>query len=202
MSHSDVLWSFMPEVVRDSDQAARGTGPANLLRTFSDGVAGMFDPAAETIGQALAGQLTSADHTPDVWVRWLAQACGVDPDGPLPDVRRRILARAEAPAIGSRSAIAAVTRQFLTGARQVAVGAVPPWTIRVGVRAEEAPEGLGVLAIQIRESGMMPAGFALEVLAVRPTWGDIDDAVGPRWSGAPVGLTWAQMDSKGVDLGG
>lgn len=198
-SPGELLWSYLPAVVRDADDVGHDGGPPDLLRDYVESIAGMVEPSTYTLAQGAAGHLTDAALTPAALVPWLAQALGVDPFGSEATVRARIAARAEAPATGSRSAIAASARQFLIGERQVLIGADPPWGIKIGVRPADRDITLAALAAKVVATGVVPAGYVLEAVDVLASWAAVEAGIGGTWAGAYG--SWSRIEAFGVDLG-
>ena len=198
------VWASLPQLYRDADRA--DTRPGMPLSKFLHGLFSPVDAVEAIRDQILAGQLTDPTLVLDAWVPWLAQMLGVIPAATPTATRALMTARQLAPIPGTRAAIAAVARQFLTGTQIVDVfpNAANRWLINVRIRADEIAGFMGSAAFTaaMLATGQVPAGFSLNVVVGLPTWGQVDAQAAGHWSGLDRlnngSPRWSDIDSIGV----
>jgi hypothetical protein len=195
-------WESLPETYRDADTAGGypllrwmdGAGSiAGQVRGYSDGLYdGVYtDPVLVPAGAPL---------------RWLGRMLGA----PLAQqakgdtgLRQYLVDLVgDGAALGSRGAIYAVAKYFLTGDRQVNVvpSSTTPHRIMLLVRSDEVPGGdLVGFAASVKASGAVPAGHEVVAQAVSSTWDAYSGAVGLSWDELEAKVVnWNQSDSLGV----
>lgn len=191
------MYQMLPAMYRADDVATGYT-----LQRFLAGISAGANETQAVVDLITSGALTDPINCPDAWVPWLAQAAGIPsrPGLPVADLRALLVAQNLAPVVGSRAAIAAVARRYLTGSRIADVSPSPsdPWRLNVRVKSDELvpPGDTATLAANIMATGQVPAGCYVFVFTGLPTWAQYDAAI-VKWSDAE-GKRWADLDSIGV----
>jgi hypothetical protein len=195
------VWASLPQLYLDYDLADTDTGLP--LSKFLHGLYSQVDQVEAVRDQIAAGGLSDPALIPDGWLGWVSQMAG-SPIGTAGQMRSALAAMTTAPAPGSRPALAAAGRTFLTGTKvcDVFPSASKAWTISVRVRADELDLVGGTTAgfeAALRSTGQVPAGYQRYVASGLPTWGDIDAAAAGTWGGLDTGRPlWSDVDSIGI----
>lgn len=194
---TDAVYSRLPEMYRQADALDRTTTYGWPLYGWLDAIASPLVEPLRIADLIADGMLTDPAAAPDEWIPWMAQALGVGGVG-LGEQRFRLTNLVTAPPLGSRHYIEVLVQSFLLGTKSAQVTAVAPWGIRIRVRADEIP-GDGTtdhLAALLYATGLIPAGFALQVITDQETWGQIQ-VVLPTWAQGE-GKSWAKLESIGL----
>lgn len=192
-------YDSLPELYTHADELEPSGGGYPLLRYLS--LLGDQAGAVEALGDRVdGGELTDPYRADPGWLDWLGQFVGVRVPGGTPDAVKRDLIDGGSAGwqAGTRGSIAVAAKRHLSGTQYatVAPSTTDRWTIRVVVRADEAPTPLSLVADAIVEDGAKPAGFVLEVIAYTPTWDNID-GLGGTWADHQQS-TWSQVDASGA----
>lgn len=121
-----LAYSLLPEFMREADEQQNPeSGGWPLLRLF-DAWGHIGDRAREVTAELYSGTWTDPETVPDRGLLWLASLLGVPasqknvPPAQLREALGNMIANGRPP-VGTRSQIAAATRQFLTGTKQALV---------------------------------------------------------------------------------
>ena len=191
-----------------------------LLR-FMDGIGYQGGHLRDTAEQMHDGAWTNPYEAPTIALPYLAAVLGLPTEYVETltgdQLRAHLVGMVESglPATGSRPAIEAVAKQWLTGDRQVAIipahtlpeyDAQPPavrlHTLVLLVRADEVPNG-DMPAFQrfLNNSGVVPAGHALIATEASQDWGTWQQAVGDTWATMQERAPrWVDHRSIGIEL--
>lgn len=201
----DRLYGSLPEMYRTADTTAAGPGQTPLpLYQLLHAIGEQADWPLYYADRMAARELTDPDLADDAWIPWLAQASGISQSTSttaVADMRAGIAGKQQAAQPGTPAAIIALVRTWLTGSKVCNI--VPTstaWTIAVQVRADEMN---GMTATQLKDrilaTGLVPAGFTLNISNALPTWGQIDAAFGSTWGAKDTNFPlWQDIDSYGV----
>ena len=197
----DRWYDSLPAVYRDADGEDTSTSAGWPLYGYLDAVASPLRGPSATADRIAAGDLTDPNTADDAWIPWLAQAVGVTGTG-VAAQRAALVGLLTSPALGSREYLAAVTRTFLTGSRDVTVTPLSGWGIQIRVLAADLDlvGDLAGLTAALYATGQVPTGYQISCTADDVTWAQVDAAL-PTWAPGE-GVTWGRIASMGLPADG
>ena len=196
---TDRWYDMLPETYRAADEQDTSTADGWPLYAYMDAACSVLVTPTGIADRIADGDLTDPSLADDGWVPWLAQAVGVN-EITVAAMRTALANIISAAALGSRDYVRVLTQGFLIDTRDCEVTAVPPWGIRVRVRASEISPSVGGdttgLTAALYATGKVPAGFALQVTTMQQTWGQVQSAL-PTWAPGE-GKPWSTVESMGL----
>lgn len=206
-SWSREWWNALPLAVRNGDVEDVDGDQAMPLLKFLDGPGHIAGTIRDYINDFYDGVFTDPNRVPDGKpLRWLALMLGVKRAVQDSETRARLIAMTEdgrAP-VGTRRAITDAAKPYLIGDIRATTkpSSTDPFLIEVFVPAVSLPpEGIGWVAKQIMDSGVVPAGHRVQLIAVTSSWDawEREVEVDLGWDRVEVNIPrWRDSEARGI----
>lgn len=203
------LWESLPQAYQEIDALQNEEIGGYPLLKWLDGVGQLGGKMRQISDDLYDGVYTNPATAPDHALPWLAMMLGMSDSQrrqPTELLRKRLIALVTIgrSAVGSRAMIAESAKPFLAPGAQVRVkpSTSRPHVIVLYIRAFDIPDDNTERVIkEVRASGFIPAGHAVDIVPVQTTWDAWEATAGDTWAEKEANIkTWNDSDSAGVVL--